>query len=80
MEKTKKITFIVFPLLFIVMVVAFGFLINERVNKDTLSKELQENLSLILENSKVLPGKMSTSIGLNISVKLDGLKVLDATT
>lgn len=80
MEKTKKITFIVFPLLFIAMVIAFGFLINGRVNKDTLSKELQENLSLILENSKVLPGKMSTSIGLNISVKLDGLKVLDATT
>ncbi len=80
MEKTKKITFIVFPLVFIAMVAGFGFVINERVNKDTLSKELQENLSLILENSKVLPGKISTSIGLNISVKLDGVKVIDGAT
>ena len=78
MEKTKKVTFIVFPVIFLVMVMAFSFVINKRVNKDTLSKEIQENLSLILENSQVVPGKVSTSIGLNISIKIDGLKVLDA--
>lgn len=80
MEKTKKVTFIVFPVIFLVMVVVFGYFINKRVNKDTLNKEIQENLSLILENSQVIPGKVSTSIGLNISIKIDGLKVLDATT
>lgn len=80
MEKTKKVTFIVFPLIFLAMVAGFGFAINKRVNKDTLSKEIQENLSLILENSQVIPGAVTTSIGLNISVNIAGLKVLDAKT